>query len=385
MMADNGLRIGGLGPLSMPGIAWAGRELRDGMGLAVQQLNRSGGVLGRPLVLLFEDTHGRPEAGVAALEKLLHERVHAIVGEFHSAVADALVEPIQRSRVPFVCASATLDDITTRRLSYVFRLAPPQSYGWGVYADYLASEGFHHVVALQEDNAYWNSGSKVIEARLRSSGVRLSRLSAVSGQVDARTWIRKVQALQSESPSPDMLLLLTGYPEPLRSVVVEARTRGLLTSTCFLGDPAGRTVFPDWWETVGTDAVNVPFLSYAPSVPTSDGTQMATAFKQHYAREPTFVAMEGYDSVRVLARALEDAGGTESPNVCAALGRMELEGARGTIRFSTDHEGVVHQQWKWPPVCVAVRRHHRQAISDAEVLWDASAGRNARSWRALRG
>src|SRR3970040_2661298 len=102
------IRIGGLGPLTLPGISWAGRELKDGMSLAVQQLNHSGGVLSRQLTLLFEDTHGRPEAGVAAVEKLLGEQVHAFAGEFHSVVADAVVEPVQRSGLPFVCASATL-------------------------------------------------------------------------------------------------------------------------------------------------------------------------------------------------------------------------------------------------------------------------------------
>ena len=177
MKNDNIIRIGGLGPLTLPGIAWAGRELRDGMSLAVQQLNDSGGVLGRQLTLIFEDTQGRPEAGVAAVESLLGENVHALAGEFHSVVADAMVESVQRSGLPFVCASATLDDITSRRLDCVFRLAPPQSYGWTVYADFLASQGFRHVVALQEDNLYWNNGSGAIEARLGKLGVRFTRLS----------------------------------------------------------------------------------------------------------------------------------------------------------------------------------------------------------------
>src|SRR5258708_33387925 len=74
-----------------------------------------------------------------------------------SVVADAVVDPVQRSGLPFVCASATLDNITAQRLGFVFRLAPPQSYGRAIYADFLASEGFQHVVALQEDNFYWNN------------------------------------------------------------------------------------------------------------------------------------------------------------------------------------------------------------------------------------
>jgi ABC-type branched-subunit amino acid transport system substrate-binding protein len=143
------------------------------MTLAVEQINGTGGVLGTPLTLLFEDTQGSPQAGLAAVEKLLGERVHVFAGEFHSIVADTIVEPIQRSSLPFLCASATMDSVTARRLSMVFRLAPPQSYGWSLYADCLASHGFQHVVALQEDNPYWNSGSRVMEARLHNLGVRL--------------------------------------------------------------------------------------------------------------------------------------------------------------------------------------------------------------------
>lgn len=378
------IRIGGLGPLTLPGIPWAGRELKDGMSLAVQQLNDSGGVLSRQLTLLFEDTHGRPEAGVAAVGKLLGERVHALAGEFHSVVADAIVESVQRCGLPFVCASATLDDITARRLDCVFRLAPPQSYGWAVYADFLASQGFQHVVTLQEDNLYWNNGSKAVEARLGKLGVRFSRLTVAPGMANATSWIRQVQAKQSDSPIPDILLLLMAYPEPLRSVVAEARNHGLVPPACYLGDPAGRTVFPDWWEIAGSDAIQIPFLSYArPDCPTENGKRVSIDFKKQYGREPTFVAFEGYDSVLVLARAFEDVGTTEPRDVCDALCRMEFEGTRGTIKFSTEREGVVHQQWKWPPVCVVAYSHACQAFSEADLLWDAEQGHygGTKSWR----
>jgi ABC-type branched-subunit amino acid transport system substrate-binding protein len=378
------IRIGGLGPLTLPGIPWAGRELKDGMSLAVQQLNGSGGVLSNELTLLFEDTHGRPEAGIAAVQRLLDNRVHAFAGEFHSVVADAVVDLVQRSGLPFVCASATLDDITARRLGFVFRLAPPQSYGWAIYAEFLASEGFQHVVALQEDNSYWSNGSRAIEARLRKLGVRFTRLSAAPGLGDAMSWIRQVQAKQSDRPVPDILLLLMGYPEPLRSVVSEARNHSLVPPACFLGDPAGRAVFPDWWEITGTDAIQVPFLSYTrPDQPTAKGKRISVDFKNQYGREPTFVAFEGYDSVLVLARAFEDAGTTEPSNVCEALRSMELEGTRGTIKFSTEGEGVVHQQWKWPPVCVVAYSHARQGFSQTDLLWDAEHGRSGGT-RSLR-
>ena len=102
-------------------------------------------------------------------------------------------------------------------------------------------------------------------------------------------------------------------------------------------------------------------------------------FNKQYGREPTFVAFEGYDSVLVLARAFEDAETTEPSSVCEALRRIELEGTRGTITFSTEAEGVVHQQWKWPPVCVVAYSHARQGFAQTDLLWDAEHGHSIAS------
>ncbi|MGH7408283.1 MAG: ABC transporter substrate-binding protein [Candidatus Methylomirabilales bacterium] len=369
------IRIGGLGPLSPPGIVQAGRELRDGMELAAQRINEAGGVLGRPLQLLFEDTMGTPAAGVAAVNTLLREGVHALAGEFHSVVADAIVELVQRAGLPFVCASATLDAITTRRLRCVFRVAPPQSYGWRVYADFLAAEGFRHVVALQEENVYWNAGAGVIEARLRDSGVRFARVPVRSATPSAPALVQQLEGMMSRAPAPDIVLLLIGYPEPLRSVVTELLSRGLVPPALFLGEPAGRTVFSDWWDVAGRDVTNVPFLAYArPQELSPEGKRLSERFEREHGREPTFVAFEGYDSVLALARAMDAAGSTDLTQVCDALCLVEVGGTRGTVAFSTEPEGVVHQQWRWPPVGVVAYRYPYQRFSAAVLLWEAERG-----------
>jgi len=68
------------------------------------------------------------------------------------------------------------------------------------------------------------------------------------------------------------------------------------------------------------------------------------------------------------------------------LRRIEFEGTRGIIRFSTEPAGVVHQQWKWAPVCILAYRHARQAFSEADVLWDAECGHSivTKTLRAAR-
>src|SRR5438128_8361299 len=117
------LRIGGLGPLSPPGIPSAGRDLLDGMQLAVRQINNRGRFGRRMLDLVFEDTKGLPAAGLDAVDKLARQEVDVLAGEYHSIVANAVVAEADRLRLPFVCASATLDAITARRVRHVFRIA----------------------------------------------------------------------------------------------------------------------------------------------------------------------------------------------------------------------------------------------------------------------
>jgi hypothetical protein len=101
---------------------------------------------------------------------------------------------------------------------------------------------------------------------------------------------------------------------------------------------------------------------------------MSADFEKRYGREPTFVALEGYDAILVLARAFGDAGTTEPEKVLNALRQVGREGTRGTIGFSTEPTGVVHQQWKWPPVSVVAYSSAHQVLSRADVLWDAERG-----------
>lgn len=360
------LRLGGLGPLSEPGISWAGRELRDGMELAVERLNAAQGGGGLAVELTFADTRGMPPAGVQGAKRLAEEGVHALVGEFHSVVADAVADAVDRIRLPFVCSSATLDAISARRSRYIFRLAPPQSYGWAIYADFLVSHGITRVAAAIRPDLYWNSGARVLEGRLAKAGVALARLELTQGVAKLADELEQRLAV---GEGPDMLLLLIGYPEPLRSLIGELRTRELFPGRLWLGDPAGRPAFPDWWEVAGLDATAVSFLAYQrPGILSGEGRRMAQEFERRHRREPTFVALEGYDSVLALARAVQAAGTTNSDALCQALRGVEIDGSRGRFRFSTQATGVVHQQWAWPPVCVVAYQGAGERFSGLRAL-----------------
>jgi ABC-type branched-subunit amino acid transport system substrate-binding protein len=365
------IRLGALGPLSRPGIPAAGEELRAAMQVAMEHVNALG-TLGAPLELRFEDTAGSPARGREAVEQLVADGVCAILGEFHSVVADAIVEPIDRAGVPFICASATMDTITARRLPYVFRVAPAQSYGWRAYADFLGKETFGHVVSLtDEQNVYWARGAGTVETRLSELGVRCTRVN-LAGRSPRRV-AEEIVALSE--PSPDIVLLLVSHPQPLGSLLRELRIKSSGRSHMRLGDPAGRVIFPDWWDVAGETAAHMPFLAYArPDRLTPEGQELRSRFRARYGREPTFVALEGCDTVLALAGAIHAAGATRPSEICAALRVTEVRGTRAAFRFSTEEQGLVHQQWRWPPVFVVTRPRRDASPTEVKLLWDASNG-----------
>ena len=364
--------LGGIGPLTSPGIAWAGRELLAGMELAVEHVNAGGGSGGRRLELVFEDSHGDPDAGIEALGRLHAAGACAVVGEFHSVVANAVAQQADRMAMPFLCSSATLDAITARRSPYVFRLAPPQSRGWTIYADFVLAQGFRQVIEIIHEDLYWTSGAEAIRRRLEPAGVRVARVP-VNPEDSASTISDRTAALAG-AESRSIALLLVGYPQPLGAIVRALAERGLLTGALALGDPAGRAIFPDWWETTGAQGATASFLSYQlPGQLTQKGSKAADAFRARQGREPSFVALEGYDTIAVLAHALERTPDLSAESICAALRTAAAPGTRGVVRFAVEPKGAIHQQWASPPICVVARGDPGRPLSEANVLWPSNS------------
>jgi len=112
------------------------------------------------------------------------------------------------------------------------------------------------------------------------------------------------------------------------------------------------------------------FLSYQlPGQLTQTGCKAAAAVSKSQGREPSFVALEGYDTIAVLAHALEHTPDLSAESICSALRAVAAPGTRGVVSFAVEPEGARHQQWAWPPVCVAVRGDPGRPLSAADALW----------------
>ena len=133
------VQIGALVPLTRPGWVEAGQHLLAGLELAVREVNDAGGIVGRPLELVVRDTAADPQRAAAAVDEFARLGVSALAGEYHSVVARAAAARADALGLPFLCSSAVLDALAEQPTDWVARLAPAQSHGWQIYADFLLS------------------------------------------------------------------------------------------------------------------------------------------------------------------------------------------------------------------------------------------------------
>ena len=337
--SSSAVRIGVLVPLSRPGWVEAGQHLLAGLELGVREVNEGGGIAGAPLELVVRDTAADPKRAVAAVDELAGLGVAALVGEYHSVVARAVAARADALGVPFLCSSAVIDSLTEGSSEWVARIAPAQSHGWRVYAEFLLGAGHRRVAVAAEPSVYWASGAEILRNCLVPHGGSvvefdmraLSPEALCQGLVDSRA---------------TALLLLVGYPEPAVSIVRCVR-RDPRLGEVLVGAPAGQPEFAEWGGGLGEDGASVPFLRYLPDRRGALGVRVGGALRERLGGAPSFVAFEGYDAVVVLADVLRS-------GAAVSWSRVAVDGTRGAISFSRV-PGIGVWQWAWAPVQVVDR------------------------------
>ncbi|GAA3095509.1 ABC transporter substrate-binding protein [Kribbella aluminosa] len=339
------MRIGALVPLTRPGWVEAGRHLLAGLELAAREVNDTGGIAGRPLELVVRDTAADPQKAAAAVDELAGLGVAALAGEYHSVVARTAAARADALGLPFLCSSAVLDALTEQPTDWVARLAPPQSRGWQLYADFLLRAGHRRIAVATQPTVYWASGTRILRDSLAPRGGTVIELD-----MSALTPAAVCDELAAQRATA--LLLLVGHPEPAVPIVKAVR-RDQRLAEVMLGAPAGQPEFTEWAALLGDDGAAIPFLRYLPERLGPLGTRVETTLRERLGGAPSFVAFEGYDTVAVLADVLRSQG-ADRARIADFWPRVAVEGTRGQIQFSRT-PGISVWQWAGTPIQVVDR------------------------------
>lgn len=362
---DEPIRIGWVGPLSA-GATSEGEEMLAASRIAVEEINAEGGVLGRNVELVVRDTMADPDVGAAAMEDLIDEEgVVAVVGEVHSSAALTEIEVAHDRGVPFVVADAWTDEITAAGFDEVFRIAPANSLIYEQVSDWLVDVGFQQVAAVVEDTAYGTNATSLIEAELDAAGVGSTFISVDPASLDSDA---VVDALASEPADLVMVLIASDTAFTLVNEICEAGIAPSADAALYVG--AGLGVASGLWDEVGDCGRYV--IAENLVLPEAQWNSLAVGLNEALEDEGLSAAIggfAGYDGVRVVADAIEQAGSTESADVIAALGSTDFTGSRGAYSFSTETEPAWRfQQFLEAPVSIVQYDEVGQAPADAVVL-----------------
>ena len=216
------IRIGALTSLTGNFTIW-GLQVRDGMQLAVDEINQAGGIDGRRLELVVVDDQSKAEEGVRAMERLVErDGVVAVSGVISSDVGLAAARIAEQNQVPLFLVKAGAGNILTSASRYTFRTCLPSApMVAGPILQYAQSKGLKRVGAIVADYA-WGQAAKAAleEAFAAAPGIQLQVEVAPVGETDFTTYLRALERLDPE------LIVATGHPPGSGAITVQSADLG---------------------------------------------------------------------------------------------------------------------------------------------------------------
>lgn len=306
----------------------------NGARLAVEEINRRGGLLGRPVELVAIDTKTDQQAAATGARLVLGQGVVAGIGYGDTTFVLAAAPLFQSAGVPFVTSGATHPDIPNLVGDYMFMTPFGDDAQAAAVADFAYQRlGTRTVWVLTDTNTDFTLAlSKFFKERFtRLAGPRAIVLEDFyqTGDTDYSSQIARLQALQ---PQPHALFV-SAIPGDAGVIVKQIRERGIRLpilsgdgfDTPLVVEVPGPSLAYDVYFSTHTSYENP-----APAV-----RHFVEAYTQRYGRAPenAFAAL-GYDALNLVARAIERAGSAEPKAIRDALAREAgYDGATGRIAY----------------------------------------------------
>ncbi|MBW1797347.1 MAG: ABC transporter substrate-binding protein [Deltaproteobacteria bacterium] len=328
VFADN-IKVGVLLPLTGK-LAGAGEIEQKSFVMAVDEINAAGGVAGRKIDLIIEDTATKPDVGGAAIEKLIsQDRVIVVGGGCSSPVTRTMAAKAQELEVPFLINTASAEELTETKRKYVFRLNPPASEYSGILVSFLTKVARVKTVAiLYENTGFGRFGVKGFYKVRRKLNLRvIIKRGYDKSTLDFRPLLAMVKAR-----NPDLVYIVSHNILDATLLMQQADELSL-HPRLFLGSAAGFTL-PEFQEYTG-DASEYAYSStiWSPSVPYPGTGSFYDRFVAKYGTYPDYHGAQAYAAMYVIADALKRAKSFDPEDVRNALAETDMMTVFGPVKF----------------------------------------------------
>lgn len=345
--AADPIKVGLAGPFT-GGSSSMGVSMRDAVKLAVADVNKNGGVLGRPIQLIERDDEAKNELGAQIAQELINkEKVVATLGFINTGVALASQRFYQEAEIPVINNVATGTLITEQFKkpdydnNYIFRTSANDTIQAGMMAEEaVKNRGYKKIAILADSTNYGQLGRADLEAALQKMGVtpvavekfnikdvdmtaQLLRAKEAGAEVILGYGIgpELAQIANGQAKLGWKVPMITSWPSSMQSFIdiAGANGNGVMMPQTFVEDktvPKRKAFLDAYYQTYGVTKIPTPVAG-----------------------------AQGYDSVLLLAAAIKQAGSTDGPKIRAALENLneKVEGVVTTYDHPftpTDHNTI---------------------------------------------
>ncbi len=313
---------------------------KKGMELAVDQINASGGLLGKKVQLVTRDDNASPGDAVRAAEELLsREKVDVLTGTFLSHVGLALTDFAKQKKVFFLASEPLTDKIVWQNGNrYTYRLRPSTYMQVAMLVPEAAALKKKRWAIVYPNYEYGQSAAATFKQLLKAAQPDVEFVAEQApplGKVDAGS---VVQALADAKPDAIFNVL---FAADLARFVREGNTRGLFKGREVVSLLTGE---PEYLDPLKDETPNGWIVTGYPwqSIKTPEHDAFLKAYQDKYKDYPRLGSVVGYSTIMSIAEGVRKAGSTDTDKMIQAFKGLSLMSPFGPITYRPeDHQSTM--------------------------------------------
>lgn len=338
---DDVVKIGANLELSGP-VASYGQSISEGVELAVEEINKNGGLDGKKIEIIKVDNKSdAAEATNAAIKLTSQDKVTAIIGAATSGNTVAQVQIANDNQTVLLSPSGTSPNVTVgedgKVNDFVFRTSFIDPFQGTVAANFAANTLKVKNAAIFADSAsdYAKGLAAAFKETFEKAGGKVvSKEAYVAKDTDFRSTLTRIKAAKPE------FIFIPGYYEEVGLIIKQAREMGITVP--FMGGDGWDS--PKLVELAGADALNNTYITnhYSSQDPDKTIQKFVTTFtEKNDGKSPDAFNALGYDSIYLLADAVKRAGDTDPNKIKDALAETkDLNLVTGTVTVDDKHNPI---------------------------------------------
>lgn len=333
---DKPIKIGGLLPLSGP-YASLGESIQNGMNVFLSLNDNQ--ISGREANVRYEDTEGDPQVALRVYRQLVGQ-VDFLIGPVISTVALALIDRLENDGIFLINSNAAANALSwDQKSDYAYRVSQSNYQTGAAGASYIAENIGGTAFTIGMD---YVAGYEVIEAfRLayeEAGGEVVGKAFSAPGTADFATYLSNIR-----QANPEMVYTFLSGTDAIR-FLQQYESFGLKGEIPLIGHdqlgsptvttPAGRSA---------EGALSVSF--YYSTIENEVNQRFVEEYRNKHDQPPDTIACQGYDSGNAIAKAMEEAGSTESEALIEALRGISLDSPRGSLTIDSETNNPVQNYY----------------------------------------